>query len=100
MVIIISSGASAFLGVAGEIRVERCLSCISDPERHWRDPASSEVGLWKAIQPRVYSKYRPAGGGPFRSKGPANKETSGDETLNESGAEALLEVLFGFVSTV
>ena len=48
----------------------------------------------------MYSKYRPAGGRPFQSKGPANKETSGDETLNESGAEALLEVLFSFVSTI
>lgn len=60
---------------------------------------STEVGLQKGIQPRVYSKYRPAGGRPFRSKSPANKETSGDETLNESGAEALLEVLLGSVST-
>lgn len=85
--------------MAGEIALEGRVAGVSDLDRHWRDPASTEVGLQKGIPPRVYSKYHPAGGRPFRSKGPANKETSGDETLKESGAEALLEVLLGSVST-
>lgn len=53
MVITISSRASRFLGVAEEIILEGRLTGILDPDRHWRD-ASTEVGLEKGVQPRVY----------------------------------------------